>query len=426
MVDYNLSRPWLTLDTWQKEYIKTSPNTDCFLLTGRQVGKTTAMSIKAVELCVNHFTKGENVLIASLTEKQGYLMLSKALAYAQERYPRMILGGKERPTKHEIRFKNGTRILCYAAGESGEGLRGFTIKKLMIDEGSRMSEAFFVAVQPTLSVTKGSMDIASTPCGKTGFFYECSKDDHFVKFYVSGEDCSRHDKDFLELQKKRLSKLMYAQEYLALFLDDLRRFYPDEIIKAVCTANRRENMIYGDYFLGIDVGGMGEDESAFQIIDRQNRDFLVHIDSITMKKKYTNDVTQEALELHKRYKFRRIYVDDGGIGFGVFSYLLKELGKKVIAINNSARPLDRDAEKTKKILKEDLHNNLLMLMEQKKIKLLNDDELIASLRSVQYEYVIKEGQATRFRIYGDDTHKVEALIRAVWCNQDKTLLIWAM
>ena len=63
-------------------------------------------------------------------------------------------------------FKNGTGILCYAAGETGEGQRGFTIKKLMIDEGSRMSEEYFIASMPMLSVINGSMDISSTPAGK--------------------------------------------------------------------------------------------------------------------------------------------------------------------------------------------------------------------------------------------------------------------
>jgi hypothetical protein len=68
-MNYNLFRPWETLDAWQIEYIETPPEQDCFLLNGRQTGKTTAMSIKSVELCVKHFKSGENVLIASLTEK---------------------------------------------------------------------------------------------------------------------------------------------------------------------------------------------------------------------------------------------------------------------------------------------------------------------------------------------------------------------
>lgn len=42
-MNYNLNCPWETLDDWQKEYINTDPEQDCFLLTARQVGKTTSM-----------------------------------------------------------------------------------------------------------------------------------------------------------------------------------------------------------------------------------------------------------------------------------------------------------------------------------------------------------------------------------------------
>ena len=42
-MEYDLNRPWLTLDKWQKKYIyDPNPNQNNFLLTGRQSGKTTA------------------------------------------------------------------------------------------------------------------------------------------------------------------------------------------------------------------------------------------------------------------------------------------------------------------------------------------------------------------------------------------------
>ncbi|GAH11598.1 unnamed protein product, partial [marine sediment metagenome] len=49
------------------------------------------MSERGVELCANHFKKGEFVLINSITEKQAYLMLAKALVYAKVKYPKLIV-----------------------------------------------------------------------------------------------------------------------------------------------------------------------------------------------------------------------------------------------------------------------------------------------------------------------------------------------
>jgi hypothetical protein len=60
-------------------------------------------------------------------------------------------------------------------------------------------------------------------------------------------------------------------------------------------------------------------------------------------------------------------------------------------------------------------------MEQGKISLLEDDDLKASLRSVQYEYVTGENKKTTLRIFGNDTHIAEGIIRAVWLANKKTI-----
>jgi len=57
-----------------------------------------------------------------------------------------------------------------------------------------------------------------------------------------------------------------------------------------------------------------------------------------------------------------------------------------------------------------------MLGEQKRVKLFNDDELKASLASIQYE-----GD----KIFGSDSHYTEATIRACWiAEQGKDLNVF--
>jgi hypothetical protein len=116
------------------------------------------------------------------------------------------------------------------------------------------------------------------------------------------------------------------------------------------------------------------------------------------------------------------------LGVAIFDMCLENdtLKRKVVAINNADRPLEYDKEKGKrtKILKEDLYDNLRALMEMGSIKLLDDEDLIESLKSVQYEYLMKEGEATRLRIFGNYTHIAEGLIRAAWCSKYKDINIW--
>ena len=427
---YDINRPWESLDDWQKEYIfNTHPEENCFLLCGRQTGKTTAMSIKAVELCLNYFKKGEYILICSITEKQAYHMLAKALTYAEIKYPTQIKKGKERPTMHKINFKNGTGILCFAAGETGEGLRGYTIKKLMIDEGSRMSDEFFIAVSPMLSVVRGSMDIASTPCGKQGFFYKCSLDNKYKQFFVSAEDCPRHDKSFLDSERNRLSKLAYAQEYLAVFIDELKRLFSDELIYKVCCAKDKAIINRNNkHYVGVDVAALGNDDSTIEIIENINNNIFIHKANFVLKRLKTNQLSEKIFNINSAFPITRIGIDDAGVGFGLWSELVSDdrTKRKVVALNNVTRPLDSTGEKTKHLLKEEMYFNLLNLMEKGKIQLLDDDEVRASLSSIQFEIITKKDKKAVTKIWGSNSHIAEGIIRAVWlAEKGKDLNIFA-
>ena len=128
------------------------------------------------------------------------------------------------------------------------------------------------------------------------------------------------------------------------------------------------------------------------------------------------------LHLEKLWNFKQIFIDDGGMGVGVFDQLLTEEStrRKTIAINNTNRPLDREEKKRKRTLKQDLYNNLLMLMERGRIRLLKDDEIFHSLKSMQYEY----NEEGKIKIFGNDNHICEGLVRAAWAVKDKSLNIW--
>jgi len=418
-MEYNILEPWKTLDPWQKKYINSKRN--CFLLCGRQSGKSAAASIKFGKRAAENPNKV--ILMIALTEKQAYNLFFKTLMYLEAVYPKKILRGANKPTKHRIMLKNGSQIMCYAAGLTGEGIRTFTVTDLVIDEAAPMAREVFISVTPMLSVTGGTMDILSTPRGKEGYFYECSKRDDFEHFYVSAEDCPRHTKEFLESEKKHMSHLEYAQEYLAQFLDELKRVFSDEWIKEVCVLKKREVIISNrTYFLGADIAGLGSDETTIEILDGEDRENIEQVESEILRKKLTTEISQRIINLNKIWHFGGIGVDDGGVGFGVFSELMNDEStkRKTTALNNASRVAGRD-EQQKKLLKEEMYQYLLTMGEQKKIKLLLDDDVIQSLKSIQYEYLIKEGRKTTLRIFGNYSHITEGIIRALWLIKTKGL-----
>ena len=109
----------------------------------------------------------------------------------------------------------------------------------------------------------------------------------------------------------------------------------------------------------------------------------------------------------------------GGLGITVCDLLREDDDnkRKVVEINNASRPYDRDDRK-KKILKEDLYNNLKSLMQNGKIKILDNDEVKLSLQSIQTEFNTETG---RLRIAGAYSHITEGLIRAAWCSKEKNI-----
>ncbi len=422
---YDIFKPWLTLDPWQKGYIAERRN--CHLLCGRQSGKTAAMSIKFGTIAAEN--PKEIIMMIALTEKQAYALFFKTLMFLEAKFPKMIKTGHLKPTKHIINLTNGSIIMCYAAGLTGAGLRTYTLTRLVIDEAAPMSREIFIATMPMLSVTGGIVDMSSTPRGKAGYYYDCSKSEDFVKFKVSAEDCPRHNKQFLEAEKLRMSKLEYAQEYLAEFLDELKRVFSDDWIKGVCKLKRTGGISKtAKYSMGCDIARMGEDEGTYEILDYTNIENITQVESIITTKQLTTETEKKIIELTLQYNFRNIYIDAGAgtLGVSVFDHLLnhEKTKNKVVAINSRARPYDRDDQHKARLLQEDLYNNLVGLGERGEIQLLDDDEVIASLKSVQYEYVIKANQQTKLRIFGSYTHVAEGLIRAAWCSKDKHLKLW--
>ena len=66
-----------------------------------------------------------------------------------------------------------------------------------------------------------------------------------------------------------------------------------------------------------------------------------------------------------------------------------------------------------------MYNNLLAMMESKHIKLLKEDDIFHSLRSIQFE--LTDG---KIKYAGSDSHITEALIRAAWMIAEKSLNIY--
>lgn len=426
----------LHLDPWQKKFLETKG--DKLLCTGRQVGKSVVCAIDAGEYALQNGRK--TILMIAPTERQAYALFEKTLDYILEKNRKLIKVGKDRPTKTKINLRNGTVIWCLPTGLTGLGIRFLTVHRLYADEASRIPALVWDAITPMMLTTGGDTILLSTPYGTEGYFYDVliNKREAFssyTRFRTDSETVVRERElcetwtqeqrekalQRLSEERGRMSALSYAQEYMGQPLDDLKQVFSDKLLAEVMKLKRRDRVWENrDYYLGQDIAGMGADLSTWEILDGTNKRAVEHVENITRRRIPTPARVGLTLQLEGKYHFRTIGIDDGGLGSGDFGYLLEhtETRRKTVSLNNARRNLDRDGNRKKSLLKEDMYNNLLAMMEHKEIKLLDDDEIFHSLRSIQFE-IDRKQNSIKYR--GDDSHIAEGLIRAAWLVRQKTM-----
>ena len=186
------SESGLKLDSWQEDVL--NHHGDFLLCTGRRVGKTQIMAIKAVEEMIKN--KNTHIVVASLTEDQAQLIIMMALIYLEQNYkPWIRKPYSTNVTKGKIALNNGSQILARPVGQTGDAIRGFNANVLILDEVSRFNELILLAATPILLTTGGQIWMCSTPFGKKGFFWEQfnlaynlkDPDARFKVFYKSSE-----------------------------------------------------------------------------------------------------------------------------------------------------------------------------------------------------------------------------------------------
>lgn len=414
-----------TMDSWQNEILEVNGN--IILMCGRQVGKSEIIAKKIADYLLNNPKK--HIMIVSGVERQASGLYNKTLRYIEQSYPKELKKGKDKPLRTVFKLKNGSILRTEPVGLDGSGARQHTLNGVIFEEMQLIPEDAFGAITPMLLTTGGFIWMLGTAWATEGYVYDRLKDPDFFVKRVNSEEVAELRPEpqrtimlkHLEKERERLGEAMYGQEYLAIPSEKIRQIFPDKLIKACMTLKRRDRIRQENrHVCGIDPAGLGEDEGAITILDTE-RDTAEQVEFIVTEKLMTTQTTDKVILLDEKYDFKKIYVDDGGVGFGVFSELMNDdrTRYKTIALNNAQRSLSRgDEDRRKTILKEDLYINLLRMMERGKIRLLDDAEIRESLKSAKFEY---HKDTKKMLITSSYNHPVESLIRAAWDCESKDL-----
>jgi hypothetical protein len=198
------------------------------VLCTRQWGKSTVMAAKAVHRAYTE--PGSLILLLAPCARQSGEFLRKATGFVRRLDIKTRGDGNN---EMSIAFPNGSRIVGLPQNEAK--VRGFSkVSLLLIDEASRVDDALYRAMRPTLAVGDGDLWLMSTPNGKRGFFYDewAHGGDTWERIRVAAPDCPRIHAGFLEEERAREGDKWFRQEYLCEFVEREGAVFSQESIDA--------------------------------------------------------------------------------------------------------------------------------------------------------------------------------------------------
>lgn len=284
----------------------------------------------------------------------------------------------------EAHFPSGS-VVCFRSGEDPDNLAGESNVMVVIDESGRCKRDVWTILRTTLTATKGKALRIGTPKGRNWFYRGFVRgQDPLVETHASRQ-CQSSENPFLDPAeiaeaRQEIPELMFRQEYLAEFVDDLDIVFP----------GFRSCLWKGEwpidpeprhrYQAGLDLG-KSKNFTVVSIFDREgNREVFRD----RWHKLPWQQTTERIVRALFRYNDADCVVDSTGVGDPVLEGLRKAAGRRV-----HFRGF-RYTATTKRQLVE----NLQVMLEKGEMLLHEDPELVNEFGAFEYAYNHRTRQVT--------------------------------
>lgn len=386
--------------SYQKDYLAdTSPRK--IMCCGRQIGKS-VMTI-AEGVAESYCESNYEILLISQDRNKTYELFGrlKDMINLTPLMSDYVVTDNIR----ELKFKNGSVIRCLSG--TPKAVRGYTANMVIIDEaGSIGDDKVYTAIKAAVARRKGSIRILSTPNLKSGFFYKIWDTDYkqinkrlkeigkeelyeWKKYHIPSYKNKALDKKWFEEQKTELSEADYKREVEGLFVDEDEETLFNIAKIEECATLKRERPDYDkyDYYAGVDISRQKKrntkgDYTAIAIFKvprgLENLSEIKHVEMCALY--YWRDSTtvsrRRIAEHFIEWKPRRMYIDENGVGGGVFDALKDDLYRQnVEGVQNIIGLNLRGTERT------DTYLRVADLIEDDKVMFISNQDLIEHFKS---------------------------------------------
>ncbi|NBP04345.1 MAG: hypothetical protein EBU90_30535, partial [Proteobacteria bacterium] len=349
IINLDEGRQPIKLHPYQRRVLrKMRDNRFFILLSSRQIGKSTLMTIYALWMAC--FNTDQRIVVVANKEATA-IEIFKRIRLAYEELPNWLKPGVEEWGKTSFKMSNGSEASISTT--TGSAARGMSISTLIIDEMSFIEppsilEDFWRSVYPTISSSKkAKIFICSTPNGTGNLFHKIwteaiQETNGFAFDEVKWDEVpGRTEKWKQETIKSLGSYESWCQEYGGVFLQHGDGGIDYEFFDTLVKNARPPIHIYEEgcytlyaeptpdrvYVAGVDTAeGLGKDSSIINIYDITN---LQKIDQVAV---YANnhispfEFTTKVNEILTQWGKPLAFIERNGVGAQVADNLRLKLG----------------------------------------------------------------------------------------------------
>ena len=281
-----------------------------------------------------------------------------------------------------IEFTNGSTIQFFSAEQKISSLQGYsTSGVLIVDEAAFISDEVIDNILPWTNVHSPLTIFVSTPQFKVGSFWDfwCqgldpNNDDVLCFDFCDYDTSALLSKKRLEFYRKKLPALVFKQHYLGQFANNEGSVFGefedclyDDIPK------EKDDCVFGIDFCA----NVGQDETAITIATVNNEvEKILHFSD-----KEATETIDIIVELAKKRRPKKIVCEKNSIG-NIYIELIKK------GIKNAGLQIPIIEFNTTNESKYDIISHLQVLIQNKEVKMPNDDALKVQL--MKYEMTLSK------------------------------------
>jgi hypothetical protein len=366
------------------------------LACGRRWGKTILGVDRAIECAMAGFPVGWFA--------PAYKYLKEPWRLLNEQLRALIVRSNE--TEKVIELVTGGRVDFWSLRDNDDAGRSAKYARIIVDEAAmvrRLGSWWAEAGRPTLADYQGDAWFLSTPKGRN-FFWSlfCDQGEAFARWQMPTATNPYIAAEEIEAARASTPERAFRQEWLAEFIDESGGVFQG-VFECVEPGMGEAHPVDGQrYYMGVDLARY-EDWTVLCVLDASGRQvYLERFNQISWERQIA------AIERVARRYAATVLVDSTGVGDPIYERL-RALGLPVQPFHFTASSKDQ------------LIDNLAILLEQQRLKLMDNEVQTNELISYEYEQ-LASGRLRANAPQGMHDDCVIALALAAWAMSARRAL----